>query len=166
MKTIKEDYTRHPLGVIQDDTMTIQYDIKTGNAGLIKHHVHIPDEDIRYIHHWLSRFVMDVSAKQFINPQLHEGMTMSDKDMPKSGYTNSYNSIISYASGIVGNRLRNPSQDYTKKQLKHIQKLFNTIYNCHNTNAVFNKQDLGYDLKTDIDNEKPYRIKFKLLGSK
>ena len=146
-----------PQSTVKDNTLTVWYEVKPNNE---KKHLRMHDEDITYIHHWLSRFVMDVSAKQFINPQLHEGMSRSDSDMPRSSYEKQeYNSMLSYASGIVGNRLRNPSEDYTKKQLQYITKLFNIICNAYDT--VFNRKDLGYDIVTGVLNDKPYMIKFK-----
>tara|TARA_R110002074_G_C12343889_1_gene649062 strand:+ start:344 stop:820 length:477 start_codon:yes stop_codon:yes gene_type:complete len=157
--TTKPDYIRHLQSEIQGDTKIIYYDIKPNKDYLIMH-----DEDIAYIHHWLTRFVVDVTAKQFLAPDLYNAGIVKTIELGTSNYNNETNSILSYASGIVGNRLRNPSQDYTKPQLVPLQKLFNTIYYAYDT--VFTKQDLGYDLKTDIDNDKPYRIKFKLLGSK
>ena len=117
------------------------------------------DHEIQYIHHWLSRFVMDVSQKQFIDPSLYTMCTTPSKEMPPSKYAGSYNSVLSYASGLVGNRMRNPSEDYTKKQLRYIVKMFDII--CTAYDYSFNKQDLGYDLHTKQYNEKPLKVKFK-----
>ena len=157
MKATKPNYYIMPQSTVKDNTLTVWYEVKPNNE---KKHLRMHDEDINYIHHWLSRFVMDVSAKQFINPRLHEGMSRSDSDMPRSSYEKQdYNSMLSYASGIVGNRLRNPSEDYTKKQLQYITKLFNIICNAYDT--VFNRKDLGYDIVTGVLNDKPYMIKFK-----
>ena len=150
------DYTRHPPSKIIGDTKIIYYDIKSSNDYLVMH-----DEDLAYIHHWLTRLVIDVTAKQFLAPDLYSAGTEKTIELGSSNYNGEINSILSYASGIVGNKFRNLSQDYTKAQLVPIQKLFNTIYHLYDT--VFTKQDLGYDLKTGIDNDKPYRIQFELL---
>lgn len=139
-----------------NDTLTVWYEVKANNE---KKHLRMHDEDIMYIHHWLSRFVMDVSQKQFLNPSLYTMCTAPSKEMPKSTYTKSNNSVLSYASGIVGNRLRNPSEDYTKKQLRYISKMFDII--CTAYDYSFTKQDLGYDLHTKQYNDKPLRLKFK-----
>ena len=61
--------------------------------------------------------------------------TIPSKEMPKSTYAGSYNSVLSYASGIVGNKLRNPSEDYTKKQLRYIKKLFDIILKFQQNNV-------------------------------
>ena len=154
--TTKPDYIRHPPAEIQGNTMFIHYDIKPNNDYLIMH-----DEDIAYIHHWITRFIVDVTAKQFLAPDLYNAGREQTKELGSSNYNGEINSILSYASGIVGNKLRNPSQDYTKAQLIPIEKLFSMI--CHAYDTVFTRQDLGYDLKTGIDNDKPYRIKFEIL---
>ena len=154
----KLDYIRHPASKIKGDTKIINYDIKPGNE---KKHLIMHDEDLAYIHHWLTRFIVDVTAKQFLAPDLYNAGTVKTMELGSSNYNGEINSILSYASGIVGNKLRNPSQDYTKAQLEPLERLFNTIYYAYDT--VFTKQDLGYDLKTGIDNDKPYRIKFELL---
>ena len=145
-----------PEASIKGNTITVWYEVKPNNA---KKHLRMHNDDITYIHHWLSRFVMDVSQKQFINPKLYTMCTAPSKEMPKSSYAGSYNSVLSYASGIVGNRLRNPSEDYTKKQLRYISKMFDII--CTAYDYSFTKQDLGYDLETRRNNDKPLRIKFK-----
>ena len=154
----KLDYIRHPASKIQGNTKIIYYDIKPGND---KKHLVMHDEDLAYIHHWLTRFIVDVTAKQFLAPDLYNAGTVKTMELGSSNYNGEINSILSYASGIVGNRLRNPSQDYTKAQLIPLEKLFNMI--CHAYDTVFTRQDLGYDLKTGIDNDKPYRIKFEIL---
>tara|TARA_R110002153_G_scaffold3020_1_gene14322 strand:+ start:1507 stop:1980 length:474 start_codon:yes stop_codon:yes gene_type:complete len=152
------DYYIVPQSTIADNTLTVWYEVKPNNE---KKHLRMHDEDINYIHHWLSRFVMDVSAKQIINPSLYMDATCSTNDMPRAGYEGKdYNSIVSYASGIVGNRLRNPSEDYTKKQLQYISKLFNMICFAY-SGAVFNDKDLGYNLVTKAYNDKPMKLKFK-----
>ena len=157
MKSRKPNYYIIPQSTVKNSTMIVWYEVKANNE---KKHLTMHDEDIEYIHHWLSRFVMDISQKQFIHPELYNIATTSDKEMPKSSYENKHhNSMLSYASGIVGNRLRNPSEDYTKKQLIYITRLFNIICNAYD--SVFTKQDLGYDIVTKAYNDKPLRIKFK-----
>ena len=157
MKNRKANYYVHPQASVKNNTMSVWYEVKPNND---KKHLRMHDEDITYIHHWLSRFVMDVTQKQFLYPALYEVATVPDTDMPKSSYANKHhNSMLSYASGMVGNRLRNPSEDYTKKQLIYITRLFNIICNAYDT--VFTKQDLGYDIETSKYNDKPLMIKFK-----
>jgi len=157
MASSKPNYYILPQSTVDGNTLTVWYEVKANNE---KKHLRMWDEDITYIHHWLSRFVMDASAKQFLYPELYEVATKSDKEMPKSSYENKHhNSMLSYASGIVGNRLRNPSEDYTKKQLVYLTRLFNIIYNVYD--GVLTKKDLGYNLNTKQYNEKPLKIKFK-----
>jgi hypothetical protein len=156
MKGHKANYYIIPQSTVNNNVLTIWYEVKANNE---KKHLNMHDEDIAYIHHWLSRFVMDVSQKQFLDKSLYNMCTVPSKEMPKSTYAGSYNSVLSYASGIVGNRLRNPSEDYTKKQLRYIKKLFDIICVAYDYN--FSKQDLGYDLHTKQYNEKPFEIKFK-----
>ena len=156
MKSRNPNYYIIPQSTIKDNTLTVWYEVKANNE---KKHVTMHDEDIDYIHHWLSRFVMDVSAKQIINPGLYTDVTNRTNKMPRSGYKDEHNSIVSYASGIVGNRLRNPSEDYTKKQLPYIDKLFTMI--CVAYDTVFDNKDLGYNLVTKAYNEKPMKLFFK-----
>ena len=157
MASSKPNYYILPQSTVDGNTLTVWYEVKPNNP---KEHLRMWDEDIAYIHHWLSRFVMDVSAKQFLNPDLYELGTESDGEMPRSSYEKKkHNSMLSYASGIVGNRLRNPSEDYTKKQLIYITRLFNSIYNAYD--IVFTKKDLGYDIVSGVSNVKPLLIKFK-----
>lgn len=145
-----------PEAIERAGTLTIHYEVKPNNE---KKHLRMHEQEIQYIHHWLSRFVMDVSQKQFIDPQLYTMCTTPSKEMPKSAYAGSYNSVLSYASGIVGNRLRNTSEDYTKKQLRYITKLMDIVGTAYDYS--FNKQDLGYNIDSREYNDKPMRIKFK-----
>ena len=113
-----------PTATVKGNTLTVWYEVKPNNE---KKHLRMHEDEIAYIHHWISRFVMDVSQKQFLDKNLYQMCTIPSKEMPKSTYAGSYNSVLSYASGIVGNKLRNPSEDYTKKQLRYIKKLFDII---------------------------------------
>ena len=101
MKGHKANYYIIPESTVENNTvLTIWYEVKANNE---KKHLNMHDEDIAYIHHWLSRFVMDVSQKQFIDKESIQIMcTEPNKEMPKSKYAGSYNSVLSYASGIVG----------------------------------------------------------------
>ena len=158
MKGHNPNYYIIPQTTIDGDTKTVWYDLKqdTKNKG----HVTLHDDDIDYINFWLCRFVVDVSAKQFLDPQLYQFGTKQQNKTATSAYgKKESNSIISQASGLVGNRLRNPSQDYTKKQLQFITKCFNII--CDAYDLAFNEKDLGYDYHSKQPNKKPLKIKFK-----
>lgn len=156
MATSKIHSSIIPTATVKGNTLTVWYEVKPNNE---KKHLRMHEDEIAYIHHWLSRFVMDVSQKQFLDKNLYQMCTIPSKEMPKSTYAGSYNSVLSYASGIVGNKLRNPSEDYTKKQLRYIKKLFDIICVAYDYN--FSKQDLGYDYDTKKYNAKPLRIRFK-----
>ena len=157
MKSRSSNYYTHPPSTETDTTKTIWYEVKPNNP---KKHLRMHDEDINYIHHWLNRFVVDVSAKQFLNPTLYNGGRIVTKELGNSKYKNKeLNSILSYASGLVCNRLRNPSQDYTKTQLVPIEKLFHMI--CHSYDNAFDQDDLGYDIVTKEPNEPPKYVNFK-----
>ena len=158
MKGHNPNYYIIPQSTIDGDTKTVWYDLKqdTKNKG----HITLHDDDIDYINFWLCRFVTDVSAKQFLDPDLYKGMALQDKKTATSGYKNKEsNSILSEASGLVSNRLRNPSEDYTKKQLLYIKRIFELISVTYE--HTFLKKDLGYDIVTGVLNEKPLMIKFK-----
>jgi|TARA_R110001606_G_C14904204_1_gene594417 hypothetical protein len=158
MKGHNPNYYIIPQSTIDGDTKTVWYDLKqdTKNKG----HITLHDDDIDYINFWLCRFVTDVSAKQFLDPDLYKGMALQDKKTATSGYKNKEsNSILSEASGLVSNRLRNPSQDYTKKQLPFIVQTFIMIFNIYNDR--FSAKDLGYDYHSKQPNKKPLMIKFK-----
>jgi len=156
MATSKIHSSIIPTATVKGNTVTVWYEVKPNNE---KKHLRMHQEDIEYIHHWLSRFVMDVSQKQFLDKSLYSMCTTPSKEMPKSTYAGSYNSVLSYASGVVGNRLRNPSEDYTKKQLRYISKMFDIITTAYD--YTFTKQDLGYDLESKQYNDKPLRLRFK-----
>ena len=72
-----------------------------------------------------------------------------------------FNSLFSYIGGLLSNRYRNPTQDFTKGQLKHIEFCFLCIYNAYGEDGVFDAKDLGYNIKNGIRNEPPQRITFK-----
>ena len=152
----KIHHTIIPESTVRGNTLTVWYEVKPNNK---KKHLVMHEDDIDYIMHWLSRFVMDVSQKQFIDKALYNLCVTPNKEMPPSKYAGSYNSVLSYASGLVGNRLRNTSEDFTKKQLRYIKKLFEII--CVAYDYSFSKQDLGYDLNSKQYNQKPMQIAFK-----
>ena len=163
MKKVQRDYTRHPESEINGDTKTIQYDLMPGHAGK-QGYIYMHEEDVLYIHYWLNRLVVDITAKQFLAPELFEYGTRQRPRFSRSTYSKSVNSMLSYASGLVCNRLRNPEEDFSKNQLQYITKLFDFIHKSYDGN-VFTEQDLGYNHITKEVNEKPFKIKFKLLGS-
>ena len=157
MSMSKPNYYIMPQSTVKDNTKTIWYEVKPNNP---KKHLRMHLEDIDYIHHWLNRFTVDVSAKQFLNPTLYNAGRIETKELGNSKYKNKeLNSILSYASGLVCNRLRNPSQDYTKTQLVPIEKLFHMI--CHAYDNAFDQDDLGYDIVTKAPNEPPKYVCFK-----
>ena len=157
MSMSKPNYYIMPQSTVKDNTKTIWYEVKPNNE---KKHLRMHLEDIDYIQYWLCRFTTDISAKQLINPNFYALMTTQSNEMPRSSYEKKeYNSVLSYASGLVSNRLRNPSEDYTKKQLLYIKRIFELISVTYE--HTFIKKDLGYDIVTGVLNEKPLMIKFK-----
>ena len=157
MKSHKPNYYIMPQSKIVGNTLEIWYEVKPNNP---KEHLRMHDEDVNYIHGWLNRFTTDISAKQLLDTPFYNLMTTPTKEMPRSSYEKKEdNSVLSYASGLVSNRLRNPSEDYTKKQLLYIKRIFELISVTYE--HTFLKKDLGYDIVTGVLNEKPLMIKFK-----
>lgn len=137
---------------------TIHYIVKPGNA---KGHVVLRAEDENYIYHWLNRLVADVCSKQFIDSNIFDAVSkLNHKELPRSTLHNTGNSLLSYAGGLLSNKYRNPSEDFTQSQLSKIEFVFACIYAAYGEDGVFTAQDLGYDFDTRAPNEPPQRIKF------
>ena len=152
-KLARERELLHPGATIKGDTMTIHYHVKPNNK---KRHIHMIVEDERYMYQWLQRFIADVCNKQMQHPELFRAITKYDKHLPRD-INGNMNSLLSYASGIVSNKYRNPSEDLTVKHLDNIEMLFNVIYNMYRDVLP---DEIGYDYKTGIANEYPHRLKF------
>ena len=137
---------------------TVHYIVKPGNA---KKHVVMRNEDLDYIYHWLGRMLADSASKQNIEPDIFQMATKFTKKLPTSTLEKTGNSLMSYIGGLLSNRYRNPSQDFTKGQLQYIEFCFDAIYFAYGENGEFDEKDLGYDIRTGIANEPPQRVTFK-----
>lgn len=137
---------------------TVHYIVKPGNA---KKHVIMRDEDLDYIYHWLMRMLADSASKQNIEPDIFEMVTTFNSKLPKSTLETTKNSLMSYIGGLLSNRYRNPSQDFTKGQLQFVEFCFDCIYFAYGENGEFDEKDLGYDIRTGVRNEPPQRVTFK-----
>ena len=81
--------------------------------------------------------------------------------MGESKYVGEYNSIETFASGVAGNNLRNPHEDFGKAQLKYIENTFNAIYWAYSEVGPMGAE-IGYShLNRNKLNERPLKIKFK-----
>ena len=150
----REKWLLHPFADTVGDTMTIYYRVKPNNK---KRHIIMHSEDQRYMYLWLQRLIADICNKQMQLPELFRAMTKYDKHLPRD-INGNMNSLLSYASGIVSNKFRNPSEDLTVKHLKYVEDLFHVIYNIYSN---MSEDELGYDYRTGVRNELPYRLKFK-----
>jgi len=116
------------------------------------------DSDKEYIFYWFERFVCDVVAGQIKDQDTLFACLEEDDSLPVSSYTKRRNSILSYCAGVVSNNYRNSSEDFGKKQLKHIKRIFEAIHyyysNC-------DKNNLGYNHITKQQNTAPKKVMFK-----
>lgn len=153
-KLARERELLHPSATVVGDIKTICYQVKPNNK---KRHIKMLLEDERYMYQWLQRFLADICNKQMQYPELFRAMTKYDKQLPRD-INGNMNSLLSYASGIVSNKYRNPSEDLTVKHLDNIVMLFNVIRNMY-TDVL--PDEIGYDFNTGIANEYPLRLCFK-----
>jgi len=148
-----------PNSYVNDDGMkVVHYRTKPGND---KKHVYINDDDNTYIYHCIIRLIAEVGEKQFINAVFFEEFMKKDSSFSVSSYNAGKfkpkpNSIFSYASGLVSNWLRNPSQDFTVKQLPKIEVLTTVIHNLYKQQIL----QVGYNYATNKKNAVPLQIKF------
>ena len=119
-------------------------------------------QDVEYLYHWMGRIVADTASKQFLDTTIWRAVTgINQNNLPRSGMEKTYNSLFSYIGGLLSNRYRNPTQDFTKGQLKYIEFCFQCIYSAYGEGGVFNNKDLGYELTSGTRNELPQRVTFK-----
>ena len=147
-----------PESHITNGVKHIYYRVVLNNK---KRHFKLLAEDEDYLYNWLTRFVVDICNKQTLDPQLFAVFSSTATELPKSGYGSGKinNSILSYASGLMSNKFRNPSEDFTTKHIKYMQLIFTWMHTAY-TNDSMLKKDLGYDLWTDEPNVAPASIKF------
>lgn len=159
MKSKKIHHTIIPHSEVRSNTLHMYYQVKPGNE---KKHIRMHPQDEQYIIHWLTRFTVDCAQKQFLDKELFRMVTKSEyKELMRSGVDRKTpNSLLSAAAGLVSNQYRNPSEDFTQKQLKWITKLFSVIHFAYSEGGVFTDQDLGYDFNTNKINERPLGVKF------
>tara|TARA_R110000772_G_scaffold32130_2_gene78846 strand:- start:178 stop:681 length:504 start_codon:yes stop_codon:yes gene_type:complete len=142
-------------------------------------YVRMHKEDIDHIIHWLTRFSSDINQLSIAFDYLFDPWFKDSKEVPESNlfhHTDDHkrkapNSDMSYIGGLISNYWRNNGkQDFTKSQLKYIQKLFNTIAELYNSKVVqkglYNEIDifeLGFDNQTNVPNPAPKPIIFSLV---
>lgn len=143
-----------PKRIETDDSVKIYFVRKIGTKARF---VHMSPEDQQYVIGWLNRFVIDMCAKQVVEPMFLENIMQSSDAFPKSHYANKRNSVLSYCSGIVSNSLRNPGENLGFNQLPFIEKLFNIIYHLYND---LMPNEIGYHWYTKEQNDPPKQIKF------
>ena len=122
-------------------------------------YVYLHPEDKDYILFWCDRLVVDILAKQIIDPTFCEELFKQSKGMPTSGYSGLRNSPLTFAAGIISNIRRNPVEDIGYKQLEYIQKLFKIINFAYTIGEL--KDELGYNSSTKKENPIPNKIIFK-----
>ena len=147
-----------PESYVEEGVKVVHYRCKPGND---KKHVYINDDDNTYIYHCIIRLIAEIGEKQFIQPMFHEEFMRKDKEFSVSSYNAGKfkpkpNSIYSYASGIVSNWLRNPSQDFTVKQLPKVEMLTRIIHNLYQQQIL----EVGYNYATKKKNNVPLPVKF------
>jgi hypothetical protein len=122
-------------------------------------YIYLHPEDKDYILFWCDRLVVDVLAKQIIDPTFCEELFKQSKGMPVSGYSKLRNSPLTFAAGIVSNMRRNPAEDIAYKQIEYIIKLFKIINYAYSVGELH--KELGYNSSTKKDNAIPNNIIFK-----
>ena len=142
--------------LINDDTYKIYFTEKIGNKSK---YITMREEDKQYILYWIDRFVLDMCAKQVIQPMFLESIMSSSKSMPKSQYSDLRNSVLSYCAGLVSNFRRNPQEDFGKNQLVYIKKIMEIVNHLYNN--VFDEKELGYNHITKERNVSPKKVMFK-----
>jgi len=148
-----------PESYIDDNGVkVVYYRPKAGNK---KNHVYINDDDNTYIYHCVIRLISEIGEKQYILPHFFAQFLARDKQFSISSYnagkhSPKFNSVFSYASGLVSNWLRNPAQDFTIKQLPKIEILTLIIHNLYAGEHL----ELGYNVNTGVKNKMPHAIKF------
>jgi len=145
-----------PESYIKNHVRHIYYRTKPGN---IKKHVYINDDDTHYIYYMLMRMIADLGDKQYTAREWFTVFTKQDADFSVSNYGKGFvkNSVCSYACGLLSNRYRNPSQDFTVKQLEKIEKLSTICFNMYHNDRYFVN---GYDIATGEQNSEMTEIKF------
>lgn len=122
-------------------------------------YIYLHPEDKDYILFWCDRLVVDVLAKQIIDPTFCEELFKQSKGMPVSGYSGLRNSPLTFAAGIVSNMRRNPAEDIAYKQLEYIIKLFKVINYAYSIGELH--KEIGYNSNTKRNNDIPNTIIFK-----
>lgn len=140
-------------------TYTMYYRVKNIVGVTDKQYLYVSPDDINYIVHWVGRYVSDIVAMQVTNVNNLYSELEPNKSYPKSGLTGEQNSPLSYAAGLFSNRVRNPDEDFTKKQLRFISTLFKRLHIIYG--QYLPRKELGFDSKTGLYNDPPMRIKFK-----
>jgi len=122
-------------------------------------YIYLHPEDKNYILFWCDRLVVDILAKQIIDPTFCKELFKQSKGMPLSQYSNLRNSPLTFAAGIVSNFRRNPAEDIAYKQLQYIIKLFKVINYAYSIGELH--KEIGYNSITKMDNELPNVLIFK-----
>ena len=155
MSTIHTSILPHKE-ILADNTYKIYFTVKLGNKSK---YITMREEDKDYILYWIDRFIIDMCAKQVIQPMFLENIMSSSKSMPKSQYSDKRNSVLSYCAGLISNFRRNPTEDFGKNQLIYIKKVMGIIHDVYS--YVLTEKDLGYNNITKKKNDAPKKVMFK-----
>jgi len=109
MSTIHTSILPHKE-ILADNTYKIYFTEKLGNKSK---YITMREEDKDYILYWIDRFIIDMCAKQVIQPMFLENIMSSSKSMPKSQYSDKRNSVLSYCAGLISNFRRKSYGHYT-----------------------------------------------------
>lgn len=134
-------------------------------------YVYIHEHEKSEIVYWLNRISLDIIQKVFLGDKRvielteEQPKTIHKKPNPfyvgKSKYADKNNSILTFASGVAGNNLRNPHEDFGKAQIKFIENAFNAIAWAYSVVGPMGAE-IGYShLNRNELNERPLKIKFK-----
>lgn len=140
---------------VNDTTYKFYFTEKIGNKSK---YITMRDEDKQYILYWIDRFILDMCAKQVIEPMFLENIMSSSASLPKSKYSVKRNSVLSYGAGLVSNFRRNPQEDFGKNQIPYIKLIMSIVH--HTYTNIFDEKELGYNHITKEKNDKPKNIMF------
>jgi len=83
-------------------------------------------DDEAFLYEWLQMFVADMSEVITRDPDMLRELTRRRPGMFPKGKSGP-NSVISFAGGMIGNKLRNPNQNLSEPQLDSLEYMFEII---------------------------------------
>lgn len=171
MPKIKLKHKDIPSKQLKDSDTYIYYYRELHNSnGQRTGYVFLHEHEKTEILYWLNRISLDIDQKEFQGDKRVKELT---EEQPKkihkepnpfyvgiSKYVGKYNSIKTFASGVAGNSLRNPHEDFGKAQIKFIENAFNAIAWAYSEVGPMGAE-IGYShLNRNELNERPLKIKF------